>query len=85
MIPATVKAIGKKAFAYCSNLKEIRILGTNITKVWSGAFKKIAPDAVIVIVTDDEKAFNKLAKIIKKSGIGKGVSIVREGTDAQKS
>ncbi|MBR1874515.1 MAG: hypothetical protein IJ807_06385, partial [Eubacterium sp.] len=56
--------------------KEITINASNITKVAKGAFDYINKKAVIKIVAD-KKDYKRIQKLIKKSGIGKGVKIKR--------
>lgn len=61
-----VKKIGKNTFKSCKKLKTITIKG-NITKVGKGAFSSIKKKATIKIKAS-KKNFNKIKKLIKKSG-----------------
>ena len=49
-----------------------------ITVIGKGAFKKIAPDAKIYVVTGNKETFNRIKELIENSGIGKGVTIKKK-------
>ena len=63
-----VKTIGKNAFNGDKKLNTIKINGNAITKVGKGAFKNIKKKATITIYAKDKKTYNKVVKLIKKSG-----------------
>ncbi|MBQ7200649.1 MAG: hypothetical protein IJS24_04670, partial [Eubacterium sp.] len=85
-IPKTVNANGerlkvtalKKNFLKGSETKpkEITINAPDITKIAKGAFSGIAKKATIGVKAG-KKDFNRIQKLIKNSGIGKGVKIKR--------
>ena len=74
-IGKNVNVIGKNAFNGAKNLKSIVIYG-DLTEVHKGAFKGIAPDAVIKIKADKEN-FGRIVAMIKASGISKTVKFKR--------
>lgn len=65
-IGKNVKSIDNKAFYGCKNLKQIVVYSKNISKVQSGAFKKV-PKSVNVYVPKTK--YNAYKKIFKKGGI----------------
>ena len=74
VIPATVRKIGKEAFAKCKNLKKITIKTTYLSskKVGANAFKGIHAKAIIKVPKKQKKAYQKL---LKARGIGKKVTV----------
>ena len=74
VIPATVRKIGKEAFAKCKNLKKITIKTTYLSKktVGAKAFKGIHAKAKIKVPKKKKKAYQKL---LKAKGIGKKVTV----------
>ena len=70
VIPATVRKIGKEAFAKCKNLKKITIKTTYLSskKVGANAFKGIHAKATIKVPKKQKKAYQKL---LKARGVGK--------------
>ena len=74
VIPATVRKIGKEAFAKCKNLKKITIKTTYLSskKVGANAFKGIHAKATIKVPKKQKKAYQKL---LKARGVGKKVTI----------
>ena len=74
VIPATVRKIGKEAFAKCKNLKKITIKTTYLSKktVGAKAFKGIHAKAKIKVPKKQKKAYQKL---LKAKGIGKKVTV----------
>ena len=74
VIPATVRKIGKEAFAKCKNLKKITIKTTYLSskKVGANAFKGIHATAKIKVPKKQKKAYQKL---LKAKGAGKKVTI----------
>lgn len=63
-----VKTIGKNAFNGDKKLKTIKLNGNAITKVGKGAFKNIKKKATITVYAKNKKIYNKVVKLIKKSG-----------------
>jgi len=63
-----VTTIDKNAFSGDKNLKTITINGNSLKKVGKNAFKSIKKNAVITIQAKDKKTYNKIVKMIKKSG-----------------
>ena len=74
VIPATVRKIGKEAFAKCKNLKKITIKTAYLSskKVGAKAFKGIHAKATIKVPKKQKKAYQKL---LKARGIGKKVTV----------
>ena len=74
VIPATVRKIGKEAFAKCKNLKKITIKTAYLSskKVGANAFKGIHAKAIIKVPKKQKKAYQKL---LKARGIGKKVTV----------
>ena len=74
VIPATVRKIGKEAFAKCKNLKKITIKTTYLSskKVGTNAFKGIHAKATIKVPKKQKKAYQKL---LKARGVGKKVTV----------
>ena len=74
VIPATVRKIGKEAFAKCKNLKKITIKTRYLSSknVGAKAFKGIYAKAKIKVPKKQKKAYKKL---LKAKGIGKKVTI----------
>ena len=74
VIPATVRKIGKEAFAKCKNLKKITIKTTYLSskKVGANAFKGIHAKATIKVPKKQKKAYQKL---LKARGVGKKVTV----------
>ena len=74
VIPATVRKIGKEAFAKCKNLKKITIKTAYLSskKVGVNAFKGIHAKATIKVPKKQKKAYQKL---LKARGIGKKVTV----------
>ena len=74
VIPATVRKIGKEAFAKCKNLKKITIKTTYLSSknVGAKAFKGIYAKAKIKVPKKKKKAYQKL---LKAKGIGKKVTV----------
>ena len=71
-----INVIEKKAFKNNKTLKTIIIKSDKITEVGKQAFKGINTDVVIKIKAD-ESNFNRIVKLIKKSGINKKVTFER--------
>lgn len=65
-----VTTIGKNAFNGDKQLKTVKINGNSLKKVGKNAFKGIKKNAVITIAAKDKKTYNKVVKMIKKSGVG---------------
>lgn len=63
-----VSVIGKNAFNGCRKLKAVNINGNSIKKIGKNAFKGIKKNAVITISAKNKKTYNKVVKLIKKSG-----------------
>lgn len=63
-----VKTIGKNAFNGDKKLKTVKINGNSLTKVGKNAFKGIKKNATITVNAKDKKTYNKVVKLIKKSG-----------------
>ena len=82
VIGSNIKRIGTRAFAYNSNLETIWILSTKLESIGKDAFKKIAANANIYIVTKDADTFNRIKELIEKSGIGKKVNIEQRSKKA---
>ncbi len=74
-IGKNVKAIAAKAFINDPNLKTIKIKG-KVKSIGKGAFKGISKNATIK-VSGSNKQFNRVSKLITKSGIAKTVTIKR--------
>ena len=74
VIPATVRKIGKEAFAKCKNLKKITIKTTYLSskKVGANAFKGIHAKATIKVPKKQKNAYQKL---LKARGVGKKVTV----------
>ena len=74
VIPATVRKIGKEAFAKCKNLKKITIKTTYLSskKVGANALKGIHAKATIKVPKKQKKAYQKL---LKARGVGKKVTV----------
>ena len=74
VIPATIRKIGKEAFAKCKNLKKITIKTAYLSskKVGANAFKGIHAKATIKVPKKQKKAYQKL---LKARGIGKKVTV----------
>ena len=74
VIPATVRKIGKEAFAKCKNLKKITIKTAYLSskKVGAKAFKGIHAKATIKVPKKQKKAYQKL---LKARGVGKKATI----------
>ena len=74
VIPATVRKIGKEAFAKCKNLKKITIKTTYLSskKIGANAFKGIHAKATIKVPKKQKKAYQKL---LKTRGVGKKVTV----------
>ena len=74
VIPATVRKIGKEAFAKCKNLKKITIKTAYLSskKVGANAFKGIHAKATIKVPKKQKKAYQKL---LKAREIGKKVTV----------
>ena len=74
VIPATVRKIGKEAFAKCKNLKKITIKTAYLSskKVGANAFKGIHAKATIKVPKKQKKAYQKL---LKARGVGKKVTV----------
>ena len=74
VIPATIRSIGKKAFAGCKNLKKITVKTPYLTKksVGAKAFKGIHAKAAIKVPKKKKKAYTSL---FKAKGVGKKVKI----------
>ena len=74
VIPATVRKIGKEAFAKCKNLKKITIKTAYLSskKVGANAFKGIHAKAMIKVPKKQKKAYQKL---LKARGVGKKVTV----------
>ena len=74
VIPATVRKIGKEAFAKCKNLKKITIKTAYLSskKVGANAFKGIHVKATIKVPKKQKKAYQKL---LKAREIGKKVTV----------
>ena len=67
-IGKNITVIGANAFSGCSNLKTITIKASKITKIGKNAFKNISKKATIKIYARNKKKYNKIVKLIKKSG-----------------
>ena len=74
VIPATVRKIGKEAFAKCKNLKKITIKTTYLSskKIGANAFKGIHAKATIKVPKKQKKAYQKL---LKARGVDKKVTV----------
>ena len=74
VIPATIRSIGKQAFAGCKNLKKITVKTPYLTKksVGAKAFKGIYTKATIKVPKKKKKAYQSL---FKAKGTGKKVKI----------
>lgn len=64
-----VTTIGKNAFSGDKKLNSITINGNSIKKVGKNAFKGIKKNATITVQAKDKKTYNKVVKLIKKSGV----------------
>ena len=76
-VGSNITTIGVGAFNDAASLKSIVFKAANITKIYKGAFDGIAEDAVIKITASSKKEYNRLVKLIKKSGIAKTVKFKR--------
>ena len=74
VIPATIRSIGKQAFAGCKNLKKITVKTPYLTKKSVGvkAFKGIYAKAAIKVPKKQKKAYQSL---FKAKGAGKKVKM----------
>ena len=68
VIGANVESIGSKAFRDCKKLKNITIYGNNLKSIAADSFEGIKKGANITIICKNKKTFNKLVKMLKKSG-----------------
>ena len=64
-------SIDTNAFANCKKLAAVKIDGNKLTKVGKNAFKNIKKNAEIMIFAKNKKTYNKVVKMIKKSGAKK--------------
>ncbi|WP_026658654.1 leucine-rich repeat protein [Butyrivibrio sp. AC2005] len=69
-IPKSVKKVGSRAFADCTNLRKIKFAGKNVKKIGKKAFWNIGKKATINI---PKKVYDKYVKLIKKSKPTKGM------------
>ena len=76
-VGSNITTIGVGAFSDAASLKSIVFKAANITKIYKGAFDGIAEDAVIKITASSKKEYNRLVKLIKKSGIAGSVKFKR--------
>ncbi|MBQ6091595.1 MAG: leucine-rich repeat protein [Lachnospiraceae bacterium] len=76
-VGSNITTIGVGAFSDAASLKSIVFKAANITKIYKGAFDGIAEDAVIKITASSRKEYNRLVKLIKKSGIAGSVKFKR--------
>ena len=76
-VGANITTIGVGAFNDAASLKSIVFKAANVTKIYKGAFDGIAEDAVIKISASSKKEYNRLVKLIKKSGIAGTVKFKR--------
>ena len=76
-VGSNITTIGVGAFNDAASLKSIVFKAANVTKIYKGAFDGIAEDAVIKITASSKKEYNRLVKLIKKSGIAKTVKFKR--------
>ncbi len=76
-VGANITTIGVGAFNDAASLKSIVFKAANVTKIYKGAFDGIAEDAVIKITASSKKEYNRLVKLIKKSGIAGTVKFKR--------
>lgn len=63
-----VTTIGKNVFSGDKKLKTVTINGNSVKKVGKNAFKGIKKNAKITVQAKDKKTYNKVVKMIKKSG-----------------
>ena len=64
-------SIDTNAFANCKKLATVKIDGNKLTKVGKNAFMNIKKNAKIMIFAKNKKTYNKVVKMIKKSGAKK--------------
>ena len=67
-IGKNVTSIGKNAFSGAKNLKSITLNGNTLKKVGKNAFKSIKKNCKITIQAKNKSQYNKIVKLIKKSG-----------------
>ena len=63
-----IKTIGKNAFSGCKKLSKIKINGDKVKTVGKNAFKNVKKNAKIIIKAKNKKTYNKVVKLIEKSG-----------------
>lgn len=68
---SNLKTIDASAFSGCKKLKTIKLNGNKLTKVGKNAFKNVKKNAKITIYAKNKKTYNKVVKLIKKSGAKK--------------
>lgn len=68
---SSLKTIDANAFSGCKKLKTIKLNGNKLTKVGKNAFKNVKKNAKITIYAKNKKTYNKVVKLIKKSGAKK--------------
>ncbi len=67
-LPDSVIEIGQNAFNGDKLLGQIKVNGNTLKKVGKKAFNGIKKNATITVTAKDSKTFNKVVKMIKKSG-----------------
>ena len=68
IMPSTIRKVGKNACKGCKKLSKITINGNNLKSIGKGAFSGIANGAKITVIAKNKKVYDKVVKMIKKSG-----------------
>lgn len=68
VVGKNVTTIGNDAFSGAKKVKSITLNGNNIKKVGKNAFKGVKKNCKITIQAKNKKQYNKIVKMIKKSG-----------------
>lgn len=76
VIGSNIKKIGKEAFRGDKNLKLIE-LSASIRMIYKNAFKGTAKNAVFRIHASSDKSFERMVRMLKKAGAGKGATFER--------